>query len=276
VTAGGDANAALAAAVDVLREARRVVVTTGAGMSKESGIPTFRDAPNALWANYDPEVLATRAGFCRDPATVWRWYAERRAMMARSHPHEGHAALAAMEDRFAEFLLLTQNIDNLHRAAGSTRVIELHGNIFRYKCFDRGHPATGPVDERGDPPRCACGSLLRPDVVWFGEALDPDALGHACEAIAACDAMLVVGTSGLVYPAAGFPDLARSAGARAPPFPRCWPGCNRPGARRVKADDNPVRAAVSSVHCIALADGGAHPLESEVSTRCCAYDSSPS
>ncbi len=205
---------ALREAADLLRTARRVVVTTGAGMSKESGIPTFRDAPNALWANYNPEDLATRAGFRRDPALVWRWYAERRAMIATAQPHEGHAALARWEPQFDAFVVLTQNIDGLHVAAGSKNVVELHGNIFRYKCFDRDHPARGPFPPDEAPPRCTCGSFLRPDVVWFGESLDPRHLATADAALARCDVLLVVGTSGLVYPAAGFAEVAKENGAR--------------------------------------------------------------
>lgn len=201
-------------AADILRVARRVVVTTGAGMSKESGIPTFRDAPNALWSNYNPEDLATRAGFRRDPALVWRWYAERRAMIATAKPHQGHIALARWETQFDAFVILTQNIDGLHVAAGSKNVVELHGSIFRYKCFDRDHPQTGPFAPGEEPPRCACGSFLRPDVVWFGESLDPRHLATADAAIASCDVLLVVGTSGLVYPAAGFAEVAREHGAR--------------------------------------------------------------
>lgn len=202
------------AAVAILRDARSVVVTTGAGMSKESGIPTFRDAPNALWANYNPEDLASRAGFRKNPALVWRWYAERRAMIARALPHEGHVALARWEPRFDAFVVLTQNIDGLHTAAGSRHVVELHGNIFRYKCFDRDHAATEPFAPGDEPPRCGCGSPLRPDVVWFGESLDPSHLTTAYAALAACDVLLVVGTSGLVYPAAGFAEVAKEAGAR--------------------------------------------------------------
>jgi NAD-dependent deacetylase len=205
---------ALRQAADILRAARRVVVTTGAGMSKESGIPTFRDAPNALWANYNPEDLATRAGFRRDPPLVWRWYAERRAMIAEARPHEGHVALARWEKQFDAFVILTQNIDGLHVAAGSKHVVELHGNIFRYKCFDHDHPAAGPFAPGEGPPRCACGSFLRPDVVWFGESLDPGHLATADAALSSCDVLLVVGTSGLVYPAAGFAEVAKEHGAR--------------------------------------------------------------
>ena len=209
-----DVGACIERAAGWLCRATRVVATTGAGVSKESGIPTFRDAPNALWENYRPEDLATRGGFRRDPARVWRWYAERRAMIAGARPHEGHAALARMETSFDDFLLLTQNIDNLHTLAGSTRLLELHGNIFRYKCFDRDHPAAAPGETQDVPPRCACGSYLRPDVVWFGEALDAGDLRRAYAALDTCEVLLVVGTSGLVYPTAGFPEIARQAGAR--------------------------------------------------------------
>jgi NAD-dependent deacetylase len=204
----------LPAAVDILRSAQRIVVTTGAGMSKESGIPTFRDAPNALWANYDPQALATREGFSRDPALVWRWYGDRRAMIAQAKPHPGHVALAQWETRAPHFVILTQNIDGLHLAAGSKHVVELHGNIFRYKCFDRNHPAHEPFASGEIPPACACGSPLRPDVVWFGEMLDAAHLQAAYDALASCDVLLVVGTSGLVYPAAGFAAEAKAAGAK--------------------------------------------------------------
>jgi NAD-dependent deacetylase len=205
---------ALRAAVDIARAARRVVVATGAGMSKESGIPTFRDAPNALWANYNPEDLATRRGFRRDPALVWRWYAERRAMIAAARPHEGHVALARWEERCESFVVLTQNIDGLHAAAGSRNVVELHGNIFRYKCFDNDHACEGPFPDDEVPPRCACGSSIRPAVVWFGESLDPAHLEAADAALSSCDLLVVVGTSGLVYPAAGFAFAAKESGAR--------------------------------------------------------------
>jgi NAD-dependent deacetylase len=212
---GGDSHfeAAIARAVELLLPARHLVVTTGAGMSKESGIPTFRDAQTGLWAQYHPEELATRRGFQRNPVLVWNWYAQRRAAIEHARPHEGHLALAAMEACFDSLVVLTQNIDGLHAAAGSKDIVELHGSIHRVKCFDADHPACEPYSESGIPPRCACGSYLRPDVVWFGEMLDPAHLERAFAAIAACDAMLVVGTSGLVYPAAGFPEEARRAGA---------------------------------------------------------------
>jgi NAD-dependent deacetylase len=206
--------AAIERAARLLATARSVAVSTGAGMSRESGIPIFREAPGALWAQYDPDTLATREGFRRDPAMVWRWYAERRAMIARAAPHEGHAALAGMEPLFEDFLLVTQNIDALHERAGSRRLVELHGNIFRFKCFDRDHPAGPPVDDPEVPPRCECGSFLRPDVVWFGEPLPEDEMERAYAAIVSCNVLLLVGTSGLVYPAAGLPAVARDCGAR--------------------------------------------------------------
>ena len=199
---------------ELLAPVRALVVTTGAGMSKESGIPTFRDAPSSLWANFNPEDLATPQGFLKDPPLVWKWYNERRRMIGEASPHPGHYAIAAMEPLFDEFLLLTQNIDNLHRKAGSNGVVELHGNIFRFKCFDNHHPIDQLPRTDEEPPRCQCGSMIRPDVVWFGETLDPDHLDRAFAALTACEAILVVGTSGMVYPAAGFPGAAKSSGAK--------------------------------------------------------------
>jgi NAD-dependent deacetylase len=207
-------NDTLREAAGIVRAARHLVVVTGAGMSKESGIPTFRDAATGLWANYDPQDLATRAGFRKNPALVWRWYDERRAMIAHARPHAGHVVLAHWESAFDSFVILTQNIDGLHTAAGSHRVVELHGSIFRYRCFDRNHAVEGPFADDEVPPRCRCGSLVRPAVVWFGEALDPAHLALADEALAACDTMLIVGTSGIVYPTAGFAAIAKENGAR--------------------------------------------------------------
>jgi NAD-dependent deacetylase len=183
-------------------------------MSKESGIPTFRDAPNALWAKFNPEQLATREGFASDPPLVWRWYAERRAMISRAKPNPGHKAIAELETLIDEVIVITQNIDNLHREAGSASLIEIHGNIFHYKCFDNDHPIESLPDDEGIPPRCHCGSHIRPDVVWFGEMLPEDAIEEAYRALTSCETVLVVGTSGMVYPAAGFPGVAKQAGAR--------------------------------------------------------------
>ena len=209
-----DFKTAIDTAARFLGGARSVVVSTGAGMSKESGIPTFRDAPNALWENFDPEKLASPEGFLDDPPLVWRWYEDRRRMISTAQPNAGHTAIARLEGYFDRFVVVTQNIDDLHRKAGSKNIIEMHGNIFRFKCFDMGHPVDElPLDDRV-PPRCRCGSLIRPDVVWFGELLPEEAVERAYKALENCDVMLVVGTSGVVYPVAGFPGVARRAGAR--------------------------------------------------------------
>ncbi len=208
---------ALAAAARLIARAQRCTALTGAGVSAESGVPTFRDVQTGLWSKFDPAQLASPEGFRADPPLVWRWYAWRRELVARAVPNAAHLALAHASGRFERFALVTQNVDGLHARAGSRDVIELHGNILRTKCsaecgvrFD--DPAALPA---GEPPRCpSCGSWLRPDVVWFGEMLDPDVLVRAEEAASACDLMLVIGTSGLVYPAAGLPALARRRGAR--------------------------------------------------------------
>jgi NAD-dependent deacetylase len=199
-----------------LAGARFVTVLSGAGMSAESGIPTFRDAQTGLWARYDPMQLATEEGFRADPALVWRWYAWRRELVLGARPNAGHEAIAAAEQRFDHLRVLTQNVDGLHARAGSTDVLELHGNILRTLCLE--HCGYGePRPERlpaGVPPQCPrCGAPLRPGVVWFGEMLDPDVLAEAHREATTCDVMLVVGTSGLVHPAASLPGTARRAGA---------------------------------------------------------------
>jgi NAD-dependent deacetylase len=216
----------LASAAEALAGAGRVVVSTGAGMSRESGIPTFRDAQEGLWARFDPEELATEAGFRAAPSRVWSWYSYRRRLMSRCRPHPGHHALVQLEAMVREFALVTQNIDGLHQASGSSDVIELHGSIHRDRCLDCGRqaePAARPGAAAGaefeeaeeEPPRCeACGSYLRPDVVWFGEMLPRDATERAWDLASRCDVLLVVGTSGMVWPAAELPHLARRAGAR--------------------------------------------------------------
>lgn len=204
-------------AAEILAGARRVVVSTGAGMSRESGIPTFRDAQEGLWARFRPEELATEQGFRANPRRVWSWYAERRRRIGACQPHAGHRALVELERGVPKLLVVTQNIDGLHHEAGSSDVVELHGSIRRTRCLDAGHPFAGVLpdtpDEHDPPPCLVCGSLLRPDVVWFGEMLPEAATARAWDEAERCDLMLVVGTSGAVWPAAELPHVARSAGA---------------------------------------------------------------
>jgi NAD-dependent deacetylase len=199
-------------AVGALRDAERVVVLTGAGASRESGLPTFREAQTGLWSRYSPEDLATPGAFARDPALVWRWYAWRRGLVAAAQPNAAHHAIAEMQRRIEHCTLVTQNVDGLHRRAGSEPVIELHGDITRIRCSRCGRVEAEPGE--GEPPPCAaCGAFLRPDVVWFGEVLPEAALARAAEEAASCDVLLSVGTSGVVYPAAGLVTLAARAGA---------------------------------------------------------------
>ena len=204
-----------AALVTIVREARAIAVLTGAGVSAESGVPTFRDAQAGLWAKFDPLELATPSAFARNPKLVWDWYAMRRDMVGRVAPNPGHVALADLEARAPDFLLATQNVDGLHRRAGSRRVVELHGNITRVKCSRDGTPVDRWDDAAaGEPPRCpGCGAFLRPDVVWFEEMLPEDALAAASSAAERCDVLLVAGTSAEVYPAAELPSRARRHGA---------------------------------------------------------------
>ncbi len=205
----------LTALAQALREAGAVTVLTGAGVSAESGVPTFRDAQTGLWARFDPHDLATPGAFARDPKLVWDWYAWRRARAGQAQPNPGHRALVAMEGRVPHFTLVTQNVDGLHARAGSRNLIELHGNIARVKC-SREHRIVAAWDDDGEHvPRCPrCGALLRPDVVWFEEALPAAALAAADVAARECDLLLVVGTSAVVYPAAALPSTAREAGAK--------------------------------------------------------------
>jgi NAD-dependent deacetylase len=210
----------LARAAEILARAGRVVVSSGAGMSRESGIPTFRDAMEGLWANFDPQELATEQGFRRDPRRVWSWYAWRRQRIAEARPNAGHFAVAQMETVIPSLAVVTQNVDGLHTDAGSAEVVEVHGSIRRVKCLDHGHLFSGELPpyedgEEQDPPACpVCGSPLRPDVVWFGEMLPEAAVERAWSLAGVCDAMLLIGTSGTVWPAAELPLVARRAGAR--------------------------------------------------------------
>ena len=223
---------ALEKATHLLAEAQHLVVFTGAGISKASGIPTFREAQTGLWAQFNPEDLATEEGFLKNPKMVWEWYDFRRNKIwggtdnSGIKPNAGHFAIATLQQRClavaSKFTLITQNIDNLHTSAGSQNVLELHGNIFRYKCLKQNHPL--PLEsfarQSESPPLCPqcktqrmADSYVRPDVVWFGEMLPPNVLTAAFEAAEQCDVMLVVGTSGLVQPAASLPLIAKQQGA---------------------------------------------------------------
>jgi len=196
-----------------LRGARRVVALTGAGVSAESGVPTFRGA-EGLWRNFRPEELATPQAFARDPVLVWEWYDWRRQKVSACSPNEGHRALAALGCRSFAFDLVTQNVDGLHRLAGSSPVLELHGSLWNLRCVSC---SRNREDRRvplpSIPPRCECGGLERPGVVWFGEALPGGVLSHAFEAASRADVFLVVGTSALVHPAASLPEVAGEQGA---------------------------------------------------------------
>ncbi len=197
-----------------LAEAERVVVLTGAGISAESGVPTFRGA-GGLWRQYRPEDLATPEAFARGPRLVWEWYDWRRARVAKAEPNRGHVALAQLERRVPDFTLITQNVDGLHQRAGSRRVLKLHGDIWTLHCLGCGLEETNhDAPLREIPPHCSCGGLFRPGVVWFGEALPADVLRQAMEAAAHAQVFLVVGTSAVVQPAASLPLLAQQNGAK--------------------------------------------------------------
>lgn len=199
-------------AAQKIASARALTVLTGAGISKESGIPTFRDARDGLWAKYDPHELATREGFLANPRIVWEWYEYRRDMVRKAVPNPGHLALAAIEKLISECTVITQNVDGLHQTAGTGNVIELHGNIMRNKCFEEDRVVRS-WDDRTVPPTCSCGSPIRPDVVWFGEPLPAALLERAFTVSRASDVMMVVGTSGFVQPAASLPVVALQSGA---------------------------------------------------------------
>jgi NAD-dependent deacetylase len=180
----------------------------------ESGVPTFRDAQTGLWAKFKPEELATPTAFRREPRLVWEWYAWRRELVTKAKPNPAHIALAAWEKRVPAFTLITQNVDDLHRRAGSRNVIELHGNITRTKCFDEGIVVTNWPETNDVPPRCPrCHGFLRPDVVWFGEAMPEEETSRAFAASAQSDVFLSIGTSAIVHPAASLPFHAMEHGA---------------------------------------------------------------
>lgn len=200
--------------VTYLRAVDRITALTGAGVSQESGLRTFRDAQVGLWAQYRPEELASPQAFAENPKLVWDWYAMRREAVKQTRPNPGHYALAEMAQQVRHFSLITQNVDGLHWQAGSPQVIELHGNIQQVRCSACGRFAETWTDD-GDPvPRCeSCSEMLRPHVIWFGESLPAEALQAAVEATRACDVFFSIGTSGLVQPAASLAMAAKSLGA---------------------------------------------------------------
>jgi len=195
-----------------LHNSNAITILTGSGISAESGVPTFR-GNNGLWKNFRPEELATNEAFKKDPQLVWEWYDSRRQVLSRLKPNPGHFAISEIEKRTKNFTLITQNVDGLHKLAGSKNIIELHGNIWRVRCL-----TCGRVAENRDAiikilPFCKCGGLLRPDVVWFGEMLSDDNLTKAFAASDNCDIMFVIGTSAVVHPAASLALRAKDEGA---------------------------------------------------------------
>jgi NAD-dependent deacetylase len=200
---------------DILLTAKNICLLTGAGISAESGIPTFR-GEEGLWKTYRAEQLATPMAFIQDPQLVWEWYDWRRGIIASKDPNAGHTVLTEWEDLFPDFSLITQNIDGLHQRAGSQNVIELHGNIWKHRCVEE-----NTITENHDvplgkiPPHCEkCGALMRPHVVWFGESLDGSILHKSFQLSSSCDVMFSIGTSAVVQPAASLPLSAKEAGAK--------------------------------------------------------------
>jgi NAD-dependent deacetylase len=203
-----------AALIETLRQAQSVTVLTGAGISAESGIPTFRDSQTGIWAKYDPHELATPQAFAHNPQLVLDWYRWRRELVAKSKPNPGHRALAIMENHIPRFTLITQNVDGLHVQAGSRNIVELHGSLQKLRCAGENCDYTTLEWSDSGLDHCPrCGSLLRPSVVWFGERLPEDALEAALQASRTCDVFFSIGTSGVVEPAASLPYEALRAGA---------------------------------------------------------------
>jgi NAD-dependent deacetylase len=196
-----------------LAESVSVAVLTGAGISADSGVPTFR-GPGGLWRNFRAEELATPEAFSKNPHLVWEWYDWRRGIIAQKSPNAAHEALVRLENRTPEFTLITQNVDGLHSAAGSRRLVEMHGNIWKVRCTRCARVAENRDVPLRLPPYCeACGNLLRPHIVWFGESIDPSDLDASFRALRNCEVLLIIGTSGVVQPAASFAGIAREAGA---------------------------------------------------------------
>lgn len=197
----------------ILKKASSAAVLTGAGVSAESGVPTFR-GKDGLWRNFRAEELATPSAFSKDPKLVWEWYSWRREIIRNIKPNPAHNIIAEWENTFDNFCLITQNVDGLHEKAGSRKIIELHGNIWRVRCTKEGKTFLNHEVLSGKiPPLCECGAMLRPDIVWFGEALPEGLISEALENIKRCELFFVIGTSAIVEPAASLPLIAKQAGA---------------------------------------------------------------
>lgn len=197
--------------IDRLRQSEKVVISTGAGVSAESGVPTFRGA-GGIWAKMRPEELASVDGFMSNPNLVWEWYQHRRSIVHEVEPNPGHFAIAELEKIFPDFTLITQNVDGLHTRAGSSNILELHGNIERNKCFTCQRPFEKEIDPDDELPKCDCGGMIRPDVVWFGEMLPSDILQSAFRVTEEADIFFTIGTSAVVQPAASLPVIAGQNG----------------------------------------------------------------
>ncbi len=197
-----------------LRRAKSCVVLTGAGVSAESGVPTFRDAISGTWSNFNVEEFATPEAFIKNPKKVWEWYEYRRNLLKDIDPNQGHYAIAELERVYSDFWFVTQKIDGLHRKAGNKNVLEIHGNIYRNKCFEENTIVDNISVGEEIPPKCPnCGSYVRPDVVWFHEPLPKYEMEKAIEVSSRCDVFIVAGTSAIVYPAAELPIVAKNTGA---------------------------------------------------------------
>lgn len=192
-----------------IKKYKSIAALTGAGVSAESGVPTFR-GEEGLWKKFRPEELANMDAFMSNPQLVWEWYNYRKKLISEVKPNPGHYALAEIEKKVKDFTLITQNVDDLHRKAGSGSILELHGNIMRSKCLDCGSMVDSlDTLKKGELPRCSCGGLLRPNVVWFGEMLPQDVIGKAFNATQECELFLSIGTSAVVQPAASLPLMAK-------------------------------------------------------------------
>lgn len=199
--------------LEKLKTAQKVAVLTGAGVSSESGVPTFR-GEEGLWKKFQPEELANFEAFMRNPELVWQWYTFRKKLISEVSPNPGHFALAYLEKICQEFCLITQNVDGLHWKADNRNILELHGNIMRSRCIECGeYSERVEIEYKGDLPKCMCGGIMRPDVVWFGEILPQDVLSNAFKATRECNLFFSIGTSAVVQPAASLPIIAKEAGA---------------------------------------------------------------